>query len=116
MRICFIVLSLLAVSEASAGTLNWKKLTTDQQGVTQYLKQDTSSVYVTNHVFVRLNQGVDVHLFAARHGFTVKQQFEDGLILFDVGNADVVQQYSQLLHDTDVQNTFLDMVQKVRLR
>jgi len=38
------------------------------------------------------------------------------LILFDVGNADVVQQYNQLLHDLDVQNTFLDMVQKVRLR
>ena len=116
MRILLIVLSLLVAGETFASTLNWKKLATDQQGVTQYLKQDASSVYVTNNVFVRLNQGVGVRAFAAKHGFTVKQQFEDGLILFDVGNADVVQQYNLLLPDADVQNTFLDMVQKVRLR
>jgi len=116
MRVSIIVVCFLLANESFAGTLSWQKIAVDQQGVIQYQKQDGSSTYVTNSVFVRLNQGVDARLFATRYGLTLNQQFEDGLLMFNVGSADVVRQYNVLLQDADVQSGFLDMVQKVRLR
>ena len=117
MRVLAVIVVWLAVGTiAYAASVNWKRISVDKQDVVQYQKQDGSVAFVDRSVFVRLKQGVDPSLFAARNNLKQLKSFDDGLLLFGVVQGDVVLTYNLLLQDADVQQAYLNMVQKARLR